>query len=283
MGNDYVVRHGILTAATATYVALSTGSDGSTPGSIKVPQGRHTITRVKATFAIDGVPIVDVGNVAIVKLAGKGLPTGDQEFVVGGVISQEDGTSVGMSKSTRKPYVKHTSISVTAGGEITIYGSYSGTDAGSQAISVELEFSSAQRRPRNYYVRVDSMGQATTTFALVETTAEGGTSTIVTEKNARRIVSVDTVVVHNAAQVETGENYVVKLSGVGMTEQELVAGSVQTGLGGGTITDTEVLLVEPFVDNVDIAITGGNQLNVSAAYLGTDPGTPFIAVGLEVE
>ena len=138
MGNDYVVRHGILTAATAVYVALNTGSDGSTPGSVKVPQGRNMITRVKATFAIDGVPIVDVGNVAIIKLSGKALPSGDQEFVVGGVISQEDGTSVGMSKSTRKPYIKHTSISVTSGGELTIYGSYSGTDAGSQAISVEL-------------------------------------------------------------------------------------------------------------------------------------------------
>ena len=283
MGKDYITRHGILTAATSTYVLLATGSDGTTGlGSIKIPSNRNRITSIKATFTIDGVPIVEVGNIAIIKLDGKGLPGGLQEFIVGGVSSAETGTSVGMSISKRKPTKIPTNLAVTGGNEISIYGAYVGTDAGSQAISVTIEFGNGNGRSANYYVRWDSMTQATTTFNPVSTTTENDTAVIVTEKSASRISRITAVVVANANHVETGVNFVVKLSGTGMTEQEIVVYSTQKGLGGGTVTDTDVILAEPNIDGVDIDIVGGNGLNIAAAYIGTDPGTPLIAVGLEV-
>ena len=283
MGKDYITRHLISTSATATYAALNTGSDGSAPGSIKVPQHRNRISAVIATFGVDSTVGLDVGLIGVIKLSGKALPTGDQEFVVGALFSQEDGTSVGISVTTRRAIRIPTRIACTGGNEMTISGSYSGTDTGSQAFSVTLEFSTGGGSTANYYTRLDSMGQATATFNPVDTTAEGTTSTIVTEKSAKRITNIISAVTLNAAGVVTGASYTLKLSGTGMTEQEIVVGSTAYEAGGGTTTDTDILLAEPNLQHVDIDITGGNSLVLAAAYLGTDPGTPFIGITVEIE
>ena len=283
MGSDYVTRNLVAsTAATATYTALSADSSGGTPGSIKVPQGRNRISKLIASASPESTVVIDVGNVYVIKLSGKGLPTGDQEIIIGSVISQEDGTSVGITVDSRASVVIPVSIACSGGNEITISGSYSGTDTGAQNYSVTLEFSTGVGPVANYYTRLDSMGQATATYNAVETTADGATSTITTEKTARRITRLITAVVLNAAGAVTGANFIVKLSATGMTEQEIVVGSTVYEAGGGTTTDTFVQLYEPQVLPVDISLTGGNNLNIAASYVGTDPGTPFIGVTVEV-
>lgn len=283
MGSDYVTRNLVAsTAATAVYTALSADSSGGTPGSVKVPQGRNRITKIIATASAESTVVVDIGNIYVVKLSGKGLPTGDQELIIGSLLSQEDGTSVGITVDSRGSAVIPVSISCSAGNEITISGSYSGTDSGAQNYTVTLEFSTGQGPTANYYTRLDSMGQATATYNAIETTADGATSTISTEKSAKRITRLINAIVLNAAGAVTGANFVVKLSGTGMTEQEISVGSIQYEAGGGTTTDTFVQLYEPNILPVNISITGGNNLNLAAAYVGTDPGTPFIGVTVEV-
>ena len=283
MGSDYVTRNLVAsTAATAVYTALSADSSGGTPGSVKVPQGRNRITKIIASASPESTVVVDIGNIYVIRLSGKGLPTGDQELIIGSMLSQEDGTSVGITVDSRASVAIPVSIACTGGNEITISGSYSGTDSGAQNYTVTLEFSTGQGPTANYYTRLDSMGQATATFNAVETTAEAGTSVITTEKTAKRVTRLITTVVLNAAGAVTGANFIVRLSGTGMTEQEICIGSTVYEAGGGTTTDTFVQLYEPQVLPVDISITGGNNLVLAAAYVGTDPGTPFIGVTVEV-
>lgn len=282
MGNDYVTVHGILTAATQVYVALNTGTDGGTPGPIKVPQGRNRISALITSFAIDGALTVDVGNIGIIKLSGKALPQGDQEFVIGEIQNQETGTSVGLQVNARPAFRHNVSISVIGGNDLTVYGSYTGTDAGSQIVTVCLEFSTGSGPTANYYTRADSMGQATTTYNAIETTAENATSAIVTDKSASRITQIWACAIINAAAVDTDDTFVLKISGTGMAQQEIPLFTTLSQKGAGTITDTSVDAQPPVNLPINIDIRGGNSLSLAGAYVGTDPGTPFIAVTLEI-
>ena len=283
MGSDYITRNLIAsTAATAVYIALNADSSGGTPGAVKVPQGRNRITKIVASASPESTVVVDIGNIYVIKLSGKALPTGDQEIIIGSLLSQEDGTSVGITVDYRKSVSIPVSIACTGGNELTISGSYSGTDSGAQNYTVTLEFSNGSGPIANYYTRLDSMGQATATYSAVETTPDGATSTIVTEKSARRVSRLITAIVLNAGGAVTGANYIVKFSGTGMTEQEISVGSTVYEAGAGTTTDTLVQLYEPSIQPVDISLTGGNNLSIQAAYVGTDPGTPFIGITVEI-
>ena len=280
---EYITRHlQAGTAATLTYADLTASTSGGTPGTVKVPTGANRITKIIATASAESTVVVDVGNVFVIKLSGKALMTGDQEIVVGSLLSQEDGTSVGITIDSRPATVIPVSIGVRGGSELMISGAYGGTDTGTQNFSVTLEFSASGGRSANYFTRLDSMTQAQQAFSPVETTAGNATSTIAIPPGASKITKLIAAVTLNAAAVVTGANYVVKLSGSGMTEQEIVVSSTQYEAGAGTTTDTFVAIRPPVVIPVDIDVSGGNNLFIDAAYVGTDPGTPFIGVTVEV-
>ena len=136
-----------------------------------------------------------------------------------------------------------------------------------------------------YFVRNDSMTQATATYAVVETGADGGTAgPIKVPVGASMIRSLRVSLNLNAQPVVTGANYVVKLTGNALVqgEQEIVVGSTQYEEGGGTVTATAIEISNPVLIPVSIPLRAGNDITVNAAYVGTDPGTPDISVGLEI-
>ena len=131
-----------------------------------------------------------------------------------------------------------------------------------------------------YQTVADSMGQATTTFAAVQTLPDGGTlSSVVVPTGATKITVIGTAVTHDgAATLDTGNNFTIQLSGTGMKDgvMELYAGSLATQETGTSVTGAMYHRPARYRP-VDINVQPGN-ITVAAAYDGTSPGTPFIAI-----
>jgi len=137
-----------------------------------------------------------------------------------------------------------------------------------------------------YYTRHDSMTQATTTFAPVETAADGSTAgPIAIPPGVSMIKSiVASVVIDGAQATDTGPIFVLRLTGTGALpdgNQDLVISSLHLDDGGGTLTYTANKIVKPLVLPLDIAVKPGADLALQAAYFGTDAGSPQISVEIE--
>ena len=137
-----------------------------------------------------------------------------------------------------------------------------------------------------YYTRHDSMTQATTTFAPVETAADGSTAgPIAIPPGATMIKSItSSVVVDGAFSINTGPIFVLRLTGTGALpdgNQDLVLGSVHNSQGGGTVTSTMGRILPPLTIPCNIAVKAGADLALQAAYYGTDAGSPQLSVEIE--
>ncbi len=137
-----------------------------------------------------------------------------------------------------------------------------------------------------YYVTVgDSMTQATTTFAAVQTQADGGTlSSVKVPPGMTKISEIATMVMHDVISViDTGNNFTLQLSGTGLKDgiQEIPIGALMTEEVGTSVTGNFATAGAVY-RKVDIALKPG-EITLSAAYDGTDPGTPFMAVTLGFE
>ena len=130
------------------------------------------------------------------------------------------------------------------------------------------------------------MTQATETFAVVETGADGGTAgPVAIPPSVHMIKSITASVVVDGAQVtNTGPIFVVRLSGTGALPdgtQEMVIASLHLGDGGGTLTYSDSQIVKSLHLPVNINVNPGADLSVAASYYGTDAGSPQISVELE--
>jgi hypothetical protein len=139
-----------------------------------------------------------------------------------------------------------------------------------------------------YYMRADSMTQATTTFAAVETGMDGSNlGPIAIPPGVKRIKGIVAgICVDGAHTTDTGPIFVLRLSGTGALPdgiQEIVIGSEHLDDGGGTLTYTDTQILEPLKLETDIAVNAGADLSVSAAYYGSDAGSPNITIELEFE
>lgn len=139
-----------------------------------------------------------------------------------------------------------------------------------------------------YYVRHDSLTQATLTFGPVETASDGSTAgPIAIPPGVTRIKGIVASVVVDGAQVtDTGPVFVLRLTGTGALpdgNQDLVLGSLHLDDGGGSLTYTANKIVKPLVLPCNIAVKGGADLAMQAAYYGTDAGSPQLSVELEFE
>ena len=135
----------------------------------------------------------------------------------------------------------------------------------------------------DYFTRYDSNAGATAIYTPIETDPIGATLAIKVPSYRTRITKIIVSVVGNAAQAVTGAIYVLKVHGKAVSsEQEIVVYASQYEEGGGTVTGTNVGSARPFILFCDIPVKAGNDLQLSWAYVGTDPGTPFINVTIEM-
>jgi len=136
----YMTRHDSMAQAVNTYVELLTGTDGGTPGRIKVPDGKTRISQIISAIVVDGGVTVDIGSNFTLKLSGTALREAEQEIGVGGIGGTEVGTSVGNSLESYPADVQFVDIKVKAGSELILNGAYSGTDLGTPFMSITLGF-----------------------------------------------------------------------------------------------------------------------------------------------
>ena len=124
------------------------------------------------------------------------------------------------------------------------------------------------------------MSQATTTYAAVQTLPDGGTMVdLVVQAGESEIFMIGSVVVIDGAwTVDTGNNFTLRLTGKGLVDgdQELNVGVLKCDETGTSVTGT-LTSAPAFYQPVSIRVRAGH-INLSAAYDGTDPGTPFLAV-----
>jgi len=135
-----------------------------------------------------------------------------------------------------------------------------------------------------YYVTVaDSMTQATTAFAALQTSPDGSTiQNIKVPNGMTRISTIGTIVSPDVISViDVGNSFTLQFSGAGMVDgiQELNAGSTCCQETGTSVTGTLAVAMAHYRD-VNIRVKGGDVITLAAAYSGTDPGSPFIAVTL---
>lgn len=135
----------------------------------------------------------------------------------------------------------------------------------------------------HYFTRNDSNAAATTVYTPIEVDPVGSSlATIKIPKGVTRISSLNVTVGLNAQPVVTGAIYVVKIHGKAVTnEQEIIVYQSQYEEGGGTVTDTQIAFTPPHKIPISLPVIAGNDLQLSWAYVGTDPGTPFINITVE--
>ena len=137
-----------------------------------------------------------------------------------------------------------------------------------------------------YYVTVaDSMGQATVVYAAVQTLPDGGTlSTVKVPPGMTKITSIGVaIVVDGAWTVDTGNNFTLRFTGTGLKDgdQEINVGAIASQETGTSVTGSYTIEPATYIP-VTIDLKPG-EISLSAAYDGTSPGTPFIAVTLGFE
>lgn len=127
-----------MSQAVDAYVNMATAVDGSSPGSIKIPRGISRIIALIVAVVIDGAVGLDIAATFTIKLRGKALPGGDQEIGVGGINSQEEGASVGITLSSEPADYIPVDIPVTEGEDLFVDAAHHGTDLGTPFIGATL-------------------------------------------------------------------------------------------------------------------------------------------------
>lgn len=132
------------------------------------------------------------------------------------------------------------------------------------------------------------MTQATTTFAPVETGADGSTAgAIPLPRDAKMIKKITaSVSVNGAMTTDTGIIVVLRLTGTNALklggQPEFLIGSIHLDDGGGTLTYTDTQILAQTIIDANVEVVGGANLTLQAAYYGTDCGSPEVSIELEV-
>lgn len=135
-----------------------------------------------------------------------------------------------------------------------------------------------------YYVVVaDSVTQATTAFAALQTSPDGSTiQNIKVPNGMTRISTLATCLSPDVISIiDTGNNFTLQFSGAGMVDgiQELNAGALCNQETGTSVTG-DLVFANAHYRDVNIRVKGGDVITIAAAYSGTDGGSPFVAVCL---
>ena len=278
-----------ITAATQVYAGLTTTIRGTTATSPKVPTGYGHIKYIVANIGVDAAITADVGNLFVLKLSGNGLLHGEQEILVGALSTSETAVAVTDLLMTKPAFILQTNIWTNPGEPIDMSALYMGSDSGSQIVTAALGFERGRGGvPLQYRTRGDSQTQATDIYEALETKPEttAGTGSYEAPGGSSMISRLIAAAVLNADAdtIIAIQPWHVEVSGdaIGATPQEIPFASLGADEGAGVVTSVHNILFNPTVVPAEVPLTGGNSFNVATAYKGTDLGTPFTAVTVEI-
>jgi len=127
----------------------------------------------------------------------------------------------------------------------------------------------------DYVTRMDSMGQATDTFAPLETGVDGGSPGAMDVPSGRSKIEeiLVAVVVDGAMVLDSGNVFTLEVGkqAKGAPHEMIVAALQEQEVG--TVAGLVITNKDPFDKEVDFEVVQGKQ-NYRAAFGGTDPGTP---------
>lgn len=138
-----------------------------------------------------------------------------------------------------------------------------------------------------WIARMDSVGQATDSYAALETGIDGGTPGSVKISAGRSKVRkyLPFVVLDGAQTADVGNTYTVEFGKNSVdSPHEVPAGTLMEQDVGTAATAFYVQAVPgaTMIPDLDIMLKASSDLNLREAYGGTDPGTPELYVYLEV-
>jgi hypothetical protein len=133
---QYIYRLSLVTANDASTAITAQGSQ-ATPGGIQVPAGVSQIVQVLATTQ-NNPGTTAGGHAVFLRLAGNGIPMGEQDIVIGA--DESVLTTSGAADAYSNPFLLPTAIQVTPGNIITVNGEMGGTGTPAGSIGVCLVF-----------------------------------------------------------------------------------------------------------------------------------------------
>lgn len=131
---------------------------------------------------------------------------------------------------------------------------------------------------RDYITRMDSMGQATDTYAPLETGVDGGSPGAMDIPAGRSKIGeiLVLIVTDGAITLDTGNVFTLEVGKQAKgAPHEIIVGS-QMEQEIGTVASALLWSAEPFRLETDLEVPGGNKQNWREAFGGTDPGTPEV-------
>ena len=136
-----------------------------------------------------------------------------------------------------------------------------------------------------YVTVADSMAQVTNAFVAAQTLPDGSTQVGIKIQAGESMITMigSGITIDGAWTIDTGNNFTIRFSGKASVdgEQEINIGALKCDETGTSVTGTLTALPATY-QPVQIRVKEGD-LTVSFAYDGTDPGTPFAAVTLEIQ
>lgn len=276
MAKQYRTREGDATAVDTKTQLTTVGSD-TAPGPLMVPKGMKFITGVIVS-AIQNMAAA-TGSSTFIRLEGPGMQNGPETLAVhAGGNAVATGGNFGI-KAIRLPI----SLPVVEGNEIQIFGEMAGTDVGGTGIVVTLEFSDAAEAGASDNKTMTVEGDIASVDTRTALTTQGSVASpsLVVPQGMTKISKIFCAVAAEGL-ADGKQTFFVRLGGNAVQggEQVIAVGSagriaVQAG------SDAAPQVVSPIIlENLEIAVNGGDTISIWAEGAGDDTGTPHIVVTL---
>lgn len=274
MSNLFRSREGAL-ADDDVKTQLTTLGSQTAPGPLLVP-GKAKFLRAAHVVGVSSNEAADQ-YAFLVRLEGPGLTQGDFVFAAGAGGGAVATGGHALAPSTRIPI----NIPVIPGQEILVFAEALGDDMGTYQAAVTLEFGEAAGNEGPTLGEITVEGDITAVDTITRLTAQGSVSapSRLTPPNAKMIKRVIAAVGADCAA--DGEvSYILRLGGnaVNEGEQEIV-------LGGESYIDVQAgadpahgHMTPRIFDNLDIAVSPSDTLDISVEMAGVDIGSATAVV-----
>lgn len=276
MPKQYRTREGDATAVDTKTQLTTVGSD-TAPGPLMVPKGMKYITGVIVS-AIQNMAAA-TGSSTFVRLEGPGLQNGPETLAVhAGGNNVATGGNFGI-KAVRLPI----SLPVVEGNEIQIFGEMAGTDIGGTGIVVTLEFSDAAEAGASDNKTLTVEGDIASVDTRTALTTQGSVASpsLVVPQGMTKIAKIF-VAAASEALADGKQTWFIRLGGNSVQggEQVIAVGSSgRIAVQAGSDAAPQVVPVM-VMENIEIAVNGGDTISIWAEGAGEDTGTGHVVVTL---
>ena len=272
--NLFRSREGALTAVD-TKTQLTTLGSQTAPGPLLVP-GEAKFLKAALISGVCSNEAADKGTF-LFRLEGPGIERGVFN-IAGGAF----GTAVATGSASRVASKRiPINIAVRPGQEILVFAEATGGDMGTYQAGITLEFGSEMGPEGETKGEVTVEGDLTAVDTLVRLTAQGSVTapSRLTPPDAKILKRVIFSVGSDCA-ADGEASYILRLSGDAIKggEQTFVIAAeswIDVAAGGDGVNSD---MVPQILDNLDLEITSGETLDISAEMAGVDVGSATIVV-----